>query len=67
LSGARDSVTPPAFAQRAAKYMTDHLHVIFPESSHGNFGVCGQNSGRLLRSRIHTGIGRILRFPANTH
>jgi len=42
LSGARDSVTPPAFAERAAKYMTNHLHVIFPESSHGNFGTCGQ-------------------------
>lgn len=42
LSGARDSVTPPAFAERASKYMTNHVHVIFPESSHGNFGACGQ-------------------------
>ncbi len=41
LSGGRDSVTPPAFAERAAKYMTNSLHVVFPESSHGNFGACG--------------------------
>ena len=41
LSGARDSVTPPSFAERAAKYMTNHLHIVFPESSHGNWGPCG--------------------------
>jgi pimeloyl-ACP methyl ester carboxylesterase len=41
LSGGRDSVTPPAFAERAAKYMTNSLQVVFPESSHGNWGLCG--------------------------
>lgn len=41
LSGGRDSVTPPVFAERAAKYMSNSLQVVFPESSHGNFGVCG--------------------------
>ena len=42
LSGARDAVTPPEFAERAAKYMTNSLQVVFPESSHGNFGACGR-------------------------
>ena len=41
LSGGRDAVTPPAFAERAAKYMANSLQVVFPESSHGNFGACG--------------------------
>jgi pimeloyl-ACP methyl ester carboxylesterase len=41
FSGARDSVTPPAFAERAARYLTNSLHVVFPESSHGNWGACG--------------------------
>ena len=41
VSGARDSVTPPEYAERAAKFLTNHLHVVFPESSHGNWGLCG--------------------------
>jgi pimeloyl-ACP methyl ester carboxylesterase len=41
LSGARDSVTPPAFAERVAKNLPNSLSVVFPESSHGNWGVCG--------------------------
>jgi pimeloyl-ACP methyl ester carboxylesterase len=41
LSGGRDSVTPPAFAERAARYLTNSLQVVFPESSHGNWGACG--------------------------
>jgi len=41
LSGGRDSVTPPSFAERAAKYMTNSTRVLFPESSHGNWGQCG--------------------------
>lgn len=41
FSGARDSVTPPAFAERVAKNLSNSLSVVFPESSHGNWGVCG--------------------------
>jgi len=41
ISGGRDSVTPPAFAERARKYMPNSVHVVFPESSHGNWGACG--------------------------
>ncbi|HYL77725.1 MAG TPA: alpha/beta hydrolase [Bryobacteraceae bacterium] len=41
ISGARDSVTPPAFAERVAKQLPNSLHVVFPESSHGNWGLCG--------------------------
>jgi pimeloyl-ACP methyl ester carboxylesterase len=41
LSGARDAVTPPSFGERVAKLLPNSLHVIFPESSHGNFGFCG--------------------------
>jgi len=42
ISGARDSVTPPAFGDRVAKGLPNSLHVVFPESSHGNWGLCGQ-------------------------
>ncbi len=42
ISGARDSVTPPSFAERAAKRLSRHIHVVFPEASHGNWGACGQ-------------------------
>jgi pimeloyl-ACP methyl ester carboxylesterase len=41
ISGARDSVTPPDFAARVAKELPNSLHVVFPESSHGNWGPCG--------------------------
>jgi pimeloyl-ACP methyl ester carboxylesterase len=41
VSGARDSVTPPSFAERVAKELPNSLHVVFPESSHGNWGLCG--------------------------
>jgi pimeloyl-ACP methyl ester carboxylesterase len=41
VSGARDSVTPPSFAERVAKELPNSLHVVFPESSHGNWGPCG--------------------------
>ena len=41
LSGARDAVTPPSFAERVAKQLPNSRHLIFPESSHGNFGFCG--------------------------
>ena len=41
ISGARDSVTPPSFGERVAKGLPNSLHVVFPESSHGNWGPCG--------------------------
>ena len=41
ISGARDSVTPPSFAERVAKELPNSVHVVFPESSHGNWGLCG--------------------------
>jgi pimeloyl-ACP methyl ester carboxylesterase len=41
ISGARDSVTPPSYAERVAKKLPNSLHVVFPESSHGNWGLCG--------------------------
>ena len=41
ISGGRDAVTPPAFAERASRYMPNSLRVVFPESSHGNWGMCG--------------------------
>jgi pimeloyl-ACP methyl ester carboxylesterase len=41
ISGARDSVTPPSFAERVAKQLPNSLHIVFPESSHGNWGPCG--------------------------
>jgi pimeloyl-ACP methyl ester carboxylesterase len=41
LSGERDSVTPPPFAERVAKQLPNSLHVVFPEASHGNWGACG--------------------------
>jgi pimeloyl-ACP methyl ester carboxylesterase len=40
LSGVRDAVTPPSFGDRVAKQLPNSLHVVFPESSHGNFGPC---------------------------
>ena len=41
MSGARDSVTPPSYAEHVAKQLPNSLHVVFPESSHGNWGLCG--------------------------
>jgi hypothetical protein len=41
ISGARDSVTPPSFADRVAKQLPNSRHIIFPEASHGNWGFCG--------------------------
>jgi pimeloyl-ACP methyl ester carboxylesterase len=40
LSGARDAVTPPSFGERVARQLPNSLHLVFPESSHGNFGSC---------------------------
>jgi len=41
FSGARDPVTPPDFGARVAAGFRNGLHVVFPESSHGNWGSCG--------------------------
>lgn len=41
LAGARDAVTPPSFAERVASELSNSRLVVFPESSHGNFGFCG--------------------------
>jgi pimeloyl-ACP methyl ester carboxylesterase len=41
ISGARDSVTPPQFGDRVSKQLPNSRHIIFPESSHGNWGFCG--------------------------
>ena len=40
ISGERDPVTPPALAEQAARFMTNHLHVIVPRGSHGVPGDC---------------------------
>ncbi|HEV8042874.1 MAG TPA: alpha/beta fold hydrolase [Bryobacteraceae bacterium] len=41
ISGARDAVTPPTFGDRVAAQLPNSRHIIFPESSHGNWGFCG--------------------------
>jgi pimeloyl-ACP methyl ester carboxylesterase len=41
MSGNRDSVTPPSFAERVWQYLSNSRHVVFPDASHGNFGACG--------------------------
>jgi pimeloyl-ACP methyl ester carboxylesterase len=40
LSGERDPVTPPEFAEEASRSMTNRLHVIVPRSGHGGGGKC---------------------------
>jgi pimeloyl-ACP methyl ester carboxylesterase len=40
ISGERDPVTPPDLAEKAAQFMTNHLHVIVPRGSHGAVGEC---------------------------
>lgn len=42
ISGYRDPVTPPSFAERVAKQLPNSLHVVFPEASHGVAGECGR-------------------------
>lgn len=43
ISGNRDPVTPPSFAERVAKQLPNSLHVVFPEASHGGEGECGRD------------------------
>jgi pimeloyl-ACP methyl ester carboxylesterase len=38
LSGQYDPVTPPAFASRVAKHLTNQLHIIVPGEGHGAIG-----------------------------
>ncbi|HEX9942530.1 MAG TPA: alpha/beta fold hydrolase [Thermoanaerobaculia bacterium] len=40
ISGERDSVTPPEFADEASRHMTNRLHVVIPRGSHGGAGEC---------------------------
>ena len=40
IAGERDPVTPPEFAQRAAKGLTNSLVVLVPRGSHGGAGEC---------------------------
>jgi pimeloyl-ACP methyl ester carboxylesterase len=43
ISGYRDPVTPPSFAERVAKELPNSLLVVFPEASHGGEGECGRD------------------------
>jgi pimeloyl-ACP methyl ester carboxylesterase len=52
ISGERDPVTPPEFAEEAARFMTNHLHVVVPRGSHGAAGECTDN---LIRDLIDRG------------
>lgn len=40
LSGGRDPVTPPEWAERVATHLPDHLHVVVPNGAHGVGGPC---------------------------
>jgi len=43
ISGERDSVTPPEYAEHTSRYMTNRLHVAVPRGSHGGAGECTDN------------------------
>jgi pimeloyl-ACP methyl ester carboxylesterase len=55
ISGERDAVVPPAFAERVATQLPNSVHVIFPEASHGNWGPCG---GRITEQFLDLGTVR---------
>ncbi|HSS77334.1 MAG TPA: alpha/beta hydrolase [Thermoanaerobaculia bacterium] len=40
IAGERDPVTPPEFAERAAKYLSNSLLVVVPHGTHGGAGDC---------------------------
>jgi pimeloyl-ACP methyl ester carboxylesterase len=40
IAGERDPVTPPEFAERAKKYLSNSLLVLVPRGSHGGAGEC---------------------------
>lgn len=43
ISGERDPVTPPEFAEQASRFMTSRLHVVVPRGSHGGGRECVAN------------------------
>jgi len=40
LSGERDPITPPAYGEEVAQYLSNSLHVIQPNAGHGASGPC---------------------------
>ncbi len=40
ISGERDPVTPPEYADHAAQHTPNRLHVVIPRGSHGGAGDC---------------------------
>jgi pimeloyl-ACP methyl ester carboxylesterase len=51
ISGERDPVTPPEFADQASRFMTNRLHVVVPRGSHGAIGECTENLIRNFTDR----------------
>jgi pimeloyl-ACP methyl ester carboxylesterase len=51
IAGERDPVTPPEFAQRAAKGLTNSLIVLVPRGSHGGAGECTE---QMIRQFLDT-------------
>jgi pimeloyl-ACP methyl ester carboxylesterase len=43
ISGYRDPVTQPSFAERVAQQLPNSRHLVFPEASHGGTGACGRD------------------------
>ncbi len=52
LSGERDPITPPAYGEEVARYLTHSLHVVQPNAGHGAGGSCVT---QLRRQLIATG------------
>jgi pimeloyl-ACP methyl ester carboxylesterase len=40
LSGERDPITPPAYGEEVAQYLSRSLHVVQPNAGHGAGGPC---------------------------
>jgi len=57
LSGERDPVTPPLNAERAARTLTNSLHLVVPDGGHGYAGIEGANecADRLIVQLVETG------------
>src|SRR6185295_1425113 len=51
ISGERDPVTPPAFAARAARWLTHAVQVVVPFAGHGSNESCVQEIGRKFIER----------------
>src|SRR4029079_16619964 len=56
-SGERDPVTPPANAERAARTLTNSLHVVVPDGGHSYTGIEGANPcvNRLIVGLVESG------------